>query len=985
MRRAATVGSWMLLGFALVAGAVVAVSGDAALDDVLMPTGGPAIVLAILGGIRLHRPRRVVPWLALAGAGVAICAGDVAVTSYGTEAPYPSVADALWLSAYIGIIGAIVGFLRAGGGGRDRAAVLDAAIVSVAATTLSWTYLLDAYAHDPTLSFAAKAVSISYVVADLALLLAIARLALGTGPGGTSTRMLMCGFVIMIATDSAYGWQGLTGTYVVGGALDGAYVVAYGCLAAMALHPSMRRMTEPVTTARRERLGAWRVAVLAAAALVIPLVQVTGALAGREMSFAALGAGSACLFGLVCLRLAGLMRFQTAARDRETVLRGAGEALVAARGVADVHRAVLQAARTIAGHDRVALVDVREDVPAGAWALPLLLRDESRGHLVVDVAPTRPGVGQALRTLAREAALALESVASVEEAVRRDAEARLAALIRHASDVVVVAQPDGTCTYASPSVTRVLGHQTADLLGRPLLPLVHPDDTSRARAFVERAVQTPSGSPGTGEFRIAHADGTWRDVEVLAANLLDDPVVGGLVLNMREVSERKAFERELAHRAFHDALTGLPNRALFRDRVEQALARARRDGTTVAVLMLDLDDMKWVNDSLGHAAGDALLREVAERLARTARAADTVARLGGDEYAILLEGSADPMLGVAVAERVLEALMTPVTIDAHAFPARASIGVAHAELRGSGAHDADVLLRNADAAMYVAKEAGKGRYRVFEDAMHDEALARLALKNDLQRALERGEFHLEYQPVVALDTGRIAGLEALLRWRHPDRGLVSPAEFVPLAEETGVIVAIGEWVLREACAHAARLHAAAPQDPPVGISVNVSARQLQRREIVEDVREAIAASGIPASSLTLELTETVLVSDVDLAVLRLHELRSIGVSLAIDDFGTGYSSLTYLRHFPLDVLKVDKSFVDDVDDADGTGPLTAAILDLARVLGLRAVAEGIEDPRQIDVLRRLGCDLGQGYALYRPLTADASEAAVRAQPLARAR
>jgi diguanylate cyclase (GGDEF)-like protein len=457
------------------------------------------------------------------------------------------------------------------------------------------------------------------------------------------------------------------------------------------------------------------------------------------------------------------------------------------------------------------------------------------------------------------------------------------------------------------------------------------------------------------------------------------------VLNMREVSERKAFERELAHRAFHDALTGLPNRALFRDRVEHALSRAHRDGGNVAVLLVDLDDMKWVNDSLGHAAGDALLREVADRLARTARAADTVARLGGDEYAILLDGSDDPMVGVAVAERVLDALVVPVTIDGHAFPVRASIGVAHAELRGTSVQDADILLRNADAAMYVAKEAGKGRYRVFEDAMHDEALARLALKNDLQRALERGEFHLEYQPVVALESGRIAGLEALLRWRHPERGLVSPAEFVPLAEETGVIVPIGEWVLREACAHAARLHAATPHEPPVGIAVNVSARQLQRPQIVGDVRAALAESGIPASTLTLELTETVLVSDVDLAVLRLHELRSIGVNLAIDDFGTGYSSLTYLRHFPLDILKVDKSFVDDVGGADGTGPLTAAILDLARVLGLRAVAEGIEDPRQIEVLRRLGCELGQGYALYRPLSADASEAAVRTQPVARVR
>jgi diguanylate cyclase (GGDEF)-like protein len=443
--------------------------------------------------------------------------------------------------------------------------------------------------------------------------------------------------------------------------------------------------------------------------------------------------------------------------------------------------------------------------------------------------------------------------------------------------------------------------------------------------------------------------------------------VHGIVLTTRDVSERREFEEQLSHQAFHDSLTGLANRVLFRDRVTHALERQERDQRPVSVLFMDLDDFKTINDSLGHAAGDVLLGEVGERIREILRAPDTAARLGGDEFAVLLEDSGDGIGAADVADRLIHSLDAPFHLENKEVFVRASIGIAVAEPGDHEIDDVEALMRNADVAMYMAKERGKNRYQMFEPEMHETALRRLELKADLQRALEHGEFILNYQPVIELDSGRISGVEALIRWIHPERGLVPPLDFIPLAEETGLIVQIGRWVLREACAYAAGLHERFPSDDPLHMAVNLSAKQLARADIVDDIRTIMQETGIDPSSLILEITESVMMADMDLSIARLTELKALGVQIAIDDFGTGYSSLNYVRRFPVDILKVDKSFIDGVSDGGESSALTAAVIELAGILNLKPVAEGIERVDQLERLLELHCALGQGFYFAKPL------------------
>ena len=419
----------------------------------------------------------------------------------------------------------------------------------------------------------------------------------------------------------------------------------------------------------------------------------------------------------------------------------------------------------------------------------------------------------------------------------------------------------------------------------------------------------------------------------------------------------------MVHQALHDPLTGLPNRSLFRDRLEHALARAERSGVGVAVCFIDLDEFKTVNDSLGHAAGDELLVAVGERVQRCARVSDTAARLGGDEFAVLLEDVDDVREAVRVASRIAETLRAPFRVHGREIRTSGSVGIASGSRRG------DDVLRNADVAMYRAKEAGKGGYEVFEPDMRAAVLERLELQVELRRAVARNQFVLHFQPIYELESGAVAAVEALLRWRHPTRGLVAPDAFVPLAEETGLIVEIGRNVLRDAC----RLAVAWPSSPAgdVAVTVNVSARQLQDAQLVADVTDALAFSGLPASRLVLEITETLLAPGSDATLLTLRRLKSLGVRLALDDFGTGYSSLRYLHEFPLDLIKIAKPFVDAIGVRGGEPTLAKAIVDLGRTFGLVVVAEGIERAEQLDGVRAIAAELGQGFLLSPPLDAAA--------------
>jgi diguanylate cyclase (GGDEF)-like protein len=432
--------------------------------------------------------------------------------------------------------------------------------------------------------------------------------------------------------------------------------------------------------------------------------------------------------------------------------------------------------------------------------------------------------------------------------------------------------------------------------------------------------------------------------------------------------ERENFQEQLWHQAFHDPLTGLPNRALFRDRLDLALSRADRHASRAAVLLLDIDNFKLVNESLGHEHGDALLLAVGQRLQQGLRAGDTAARLGGDEFTLLLEDIADSAEARAVAERIIANLRPPVTLNGQEVFPTASIGIAMSTPHRT---TPDGILREADLAMYEAKAAGKDRFALFNESMHGHAAERLSLEADLRRALERDELRVFYQPIVSLRTGAIVEYEALVRWQHPERGLVAPVNFIPLAEETGLIVGIGEWVLREACRQAARWSAADARKQGPAISVNLSARQFEDPNLVQVVRSAVDAAQLDPRRLKLELTESTVMRDAEGAEGTLRELKALGVLLAIDDFGTGYSSLGYLKRFPLDTLKIDRSFVSGVGDDARDTAIVRSVLALAKTLGLTVTAEGIETLEQQARLVELECDQGQGYLFARPQPAEA--------------
>jgi diguanylate cyclase (GGDEF)-like protein/PAS domain S-box-containing protein len=550
-------------------------------------------------------------------------------------------------------------------------------------------------------------------------------------------------------------------------------------------------------------------------------------------------------------------------------------------------------------------------------------------------------------------------------------EGRFRALIENSADVVTVFREDGTIVYDSPASAAVLGYPVGARVGQDGFSFVHEDDLDRV-AGVMAQVLLARGGAVKAEVRVRHHDGSYRWVDASVADLRDEPGVDGLVANFRDITDRKLLEDQLAHQAFHDPLTGLANRALLLDRIDHALATRGRDPKRhVALLYLDLDDFKTVNDALGHEAGDTLLRETAARLAAGLRPGDTAARLGGDEFAVLLEGLATHDMAYEVGARLLESLQTPFDANGEGISINASVGIAV----GTGHEDAAALLRNADLAMYRAKGGGKGRFEVYEAAMHAMVVDRIALKADMRRALEADEFRPHYQPIVDLETQRIVGVEALVRWHHPERGLIPPMSFIPIAEETGLIIPIGSHVLHRACQDAATWHRELSDRAPRSMSVNLSSRQIQDPQIVSDVELALSRSGLPPSALTLEITESFLLDDTESAATTLAALKALGVRIALDDFGTGYSSLTHLDRFPVDVLKIDKSFVDALSSDDGEqSSLVGAIVNLGMMLGLHVTAEGIEGSTQLARLRSMGCELGQGFFFARPMEAAALRA-----------
>jgi diguanylate cyclase (GGDEF)-like protein/PAS domain S-box-containing protein len=548
-------------------------------------------------------------------------------------------------------------------------------------------------------------------------------------------------------------------------------------------------------------------------------------------------------------------------------------------------------------------------------------------------------------------------------------EERFRSMVQNAPDLITVVDVDTRVLYQSPSIARVLGHGPEEVVSKQLASLVHEDDIASVLAFFHKLVSDPHGVHHV-EARLRHADGNWRNLEIAGSDQRDGPVAG-IVLNSRDVTERKRLDAELRYQAFHDSLTGLANRASFRDRLQHALDRSRRSKKITAVLFADLDNFKAINDSLGHSAGDELLRGVATRIQDCLRPGDTAARLGGDEYAVLLEDLNGPQDAIHVAERILEAQDAAFVLGDKELFVRASIGVATANAAAARSSSAsDALLRNADLAMYSAKRRGRGQYEVYDEAMHDSLVRRFELLSDLRAALDRNEFVIQYQPTVELRTGEIRGLEALVRWQHPVHGLIMPEDFIPLAEESGVIRSLGGWVLREACHRVSGWHRSMPPGPRPTLAVNVSVQQLLAPGFADEVRSILEEVRLDPADLTLEVTESITMYPAEATMDVLNQLKAIGVKLAIDDFGMGSSSFAYLRDFPFDVVKIDKSFVqhgrrEHRDERE----LTRKVIELGKVLNLEVIAEGIEKASQLAELRDLDCEMGQGFLFAEPMDA----------------
>lgn len=548
-----------------------------------------------------------------------------------------------------------------------------------------------------------------------------------------------------------------------------------------------------------------------------------------------------------------------------------------------------------------------------------------------------------------------------DQAALRDREQRFRALVQNASDLITVVDEHWEILYQSPSVDQVLGYLPDQLIGQLLGDFIHPDDLGALATFVQEASRRPN-RPTLIEARIRDDAGTWHHMEIVGSDRRSDESVRGFVLNIRDVTERHNLEDQLRHQAFHDELTGLANRARFLDRLEHALKRSQRSGAPVFVMFLDLDDFKTVNDSLGHTVGDDVIRAIGERIAERLRAGDTAARPGGDEFAVLLEDCASLDDAVSTAARLLDDIRVPI----RAGDADVVIGVSIGIAEGDASSACGDLMRNADIAMYVAKSQGKHRYQVFASDMHSQLTERLVLLADIKRAVERSELVVHYQPTVLLKTGQVVGAEALVRWNHPSGDLIAPADFIPAAEESGDILEIGRWVLEQACCAARRWQEHYP-DRHLAVNVNVSPKQLQDDSFVASVGQCLAASGLEPGRLVLEITETALLEEPDHTMDVLAALRRLGVRVALDDFGTGYSSLSHLRRFPIDVLKVDQSFVSDLGGGDQPRGIVQAIVELGQTLNIEVVAEGIERDDQLTALSAMNCLFGQGFLLGRPV------------------
>jgi diguanylate cyclase (GGDEF)-like protein/PAS domain S-box-containing protein len=1011
-------------------------------------------VIAVLAGLVLNRPARKVPWLLLAAALACFAAGQLSLliaTLLRMMLPFPSFADALYLSCYPLVAAGLLIFIYWRTPDGDRRSLIDALTLTAGLALLSWTVLIQPYVHNPALSGLQKSVAIAYPLGDVLLLALLARL-LAPGSGRTRcVQFLTLGAVGCLVSDAAFGAIQLHGSFHSGTAVDLGWALFYSAWGAAALHPSMTRLTEPVPRQEVEVSPA-RLALLMLASLIAPVMLLTALRRGETSDVSVIAVFSGILYLLVLTRLWDAAASHRRALDRERVLRRVSLSLVTTTDVPQVAGAVEDAVDALlGGHSQGdAVLGVRTDGtlravdrgtgpgrgrqlgqlaeswlslkaeggpvltpmsllpeqartvrPGADWMLlcPLVLKDRPSGdaHIgLIAVFGERRSLADLFATLeilAHQVALTLESVMLRQDAIRQRNEAYFRALVQDASDAIVIVADDGTVKYATPSTVAIFGDITME--GQRLWDLVaekNRDDF--ARTFMQLRERARFG-PRVVEKEINRRDGRGVCIQARCSDLRTEPNVAGLVFTLRDVTEQHKLEAELKHRAFHDALTGLPNRLLFQDRIAQQVTLALRNDTVAGVLFVDLDDFKGVNDTKGHGVGDELLIAVAARLSALVRESDTVARLGGDEFALLVGGAESVAAVEATAERIVTGFAEPFALTAGLVTTTVTVGVASTR----DSTDTDELLRHADLALYAAKSAGKRQWRRYQPVLSSGMLRRREIQEALEEAVAKSAFSLVYQPIVTLDAGELAGFEALIRWPHPEWGMMLPSQFITLAEDTGQIVAIGSWVLRRAAADVIRLRRAAVQSARPGeagpgaapfpgnapprrrdlyVSVNVSARQFADAGFADSVRQALASSGLEPRALMLELTETALLRRDERLHSDLAELKTIGVRLALDDFGTGYNSLSYLRDLPIDVVKMDKSFVDGIADSTQRLAVAEGIVRIARALNLEVVAEGIETEEQRDLLGSMGCNYGQGYLLAMPMPASQAEELARA-------
>jgi diguanylate cyclase (GGDEF)-like protein/PAS domain S-box-containing protein len=819
------------------------------------------VLLALVGTAVGYRRRRGTPQAAPA-AWVVVCftlflIGELvwwAYSALGAD-PFPSPADAAFMMGYGALAIAAAKFARTATRGRDRAAWLDAGVLTVVAGLILWQLILQHGVGDSS-SVIAEVVTMAYPIADLFVLGFVLRFVFSRSAHSRTGSLFGASILATLCADFAFSWQDLHGDYAPASFVDTLWLIGYLLMAAAFLVPARREALQDVdVVAGKCRLLVVLMAVLIPQAALLQQLARLDAL-GIETTTVALATSSVVMV-LVSFRLWGLLD-------------------------------------------------------------------------------------------------------SAREAERRRGIDRLSAVVHHSADAVLLVDQDSRIFYASPAIEELTGVAAEWSLGQDPTAWFDSSEDGFERRIANLAL-LPTGSTVPLAGTLQRPDGGKRLLEGTVCNLMDDPSVGAYVVTVRDITMRRELEAQLERQAFTDGLTGLANRVLFCDRVAHALSVGAKRETQVVVIFIDVDDFKSVNDGLGHAAGDALLRQVSLRLRACLRPSDTIARFGGDEFAVLLEDVESIAQAEQTAARVLEVLRLPVPLGDVEIGVPVSIGVAFA----SASSTVESLLSDADLAMYSAKAQGKGRAVVFDEGLRDIASRRIALKVELAGALRDEQFRVVFQPVFDIATRELHGFEALVRWDHPTRGEVGPVDFISVAEESGDIVPIGRWVLREACTQAVAWNRASVT--PLTISVNASAVQFRQRGFIDEIREVLRETGLPGHLLTIELTESVLVEH-ERVQAALEELRSLGVGVSIDDFGTGYSSLSYLQRFPVTAVKIDRSFVIQLTADEVEHSLVRSIIAIAEALSLSTVAEGIETEEQLLVLENLGCRFAQGFLLSRPIT-----------------